>query len=94
MTCSSYQPAEEINGNPAGFCSPQVDRTAARAERLDATDPTAASRLWARADREVVDAAPWVPYLNSAGVDLVAERVGNYQRNPQYAILLSQLWVR
>jgi len=27
------------------------------------------------------------------GVDLVSKRVGNYQRNPVWGIILSQLWV-
>jgi peptide/nickel transport system substrate-binding protein len=94
LTCSSYDPAADPNLNAAGFCSPSVDRMVERAEQLDATDPTAAGRLWARADREVTDASPWISYLNPIGLDLVSERVGNYQRNPQYGALLSQLWVR
>ena len=93
LACSSYQPTEEVNLNPAGFCSHVVDRTTERARELEATDPGAATRLWARADRAVVNEAPWVPFVNAAGLDLVSTRVGNYQRSVQLGILLDQLWV-
>jgi hypothetical protein len=32
--------------------------------------------------------------VNPVGVDLVSERAGNYERNPQWGLLLDQLWVR
>ena len=45
-------------------------------------------------DRAVTAAATWVSVLNRAGLALTSARVGNYQRNWQFAVLLDQLWVR
>lgn len=36
---------------------------------------------------------PVAPLINERGIDLVSERVGNYQRSPQLGVLLDQLWV-
>jgi hypothetical protein len=35
-----------------------------------------------------------VPTYNRQNVDLVSERVGNYQYHPQWGPLLDQLWVK
>jgi hypothetical protein len=50
---------------------------------------------WAAVDREIVDQAPAIGLLVPEGVDLVSRRVGNYQRNPMWGVILSlsQLWV-
>ena len=93
LTCSAYQPAAPVNLNPAGFCDRAVDRVADRAHELEAKDPASAGKLWQRVDRRVVDVAPLVPFLNTAGVDLVSARTGNYQRSVQLGVLLEQLWV-
>ena len=55
--------------------------------------PGTAAQRWQRVDRAVVNAAPWLPLINERGIDLVSERVGNYQRSPQLGVLLDQLWV-
>jgi peptide/nickel transport system substrate-binding protein len=94
LACASYQPGAQINLNSTGFCAPQVDRDMQRAQQLAATDVAASSRLWSRVDRKVVDAAPWVAVLNAAGLELTSKRVANYQRNPQFGVLIDQLWVR
>jgi ABC-type transport system substrate-binding protein/class 3 adenylate cyclase/streptogramin lyase len=94
LTCSSYQPAGAINLNPAGFCDQSVDRLADRAHELEASDPAAAGELWQRVERRVVDLAPLVPFVNTAGIDLVSARTGNYQRSVQLGVLLDQLWVK
>jgi len=49
---------------------------------------------WARVDREITTSAAWIPLVNPIGIDFLAARVGNYQRNPASGILLGQLWVR
>jgi peptide/nickel transport system substrate-binding protein len=94
LTCAAYQPAAPINLNPAGLCDQAVDRTAERAHQLEASDPAAAGDLWQRVDRRVVDLAPLVPFVNTAGIDLVSARTGNYQRSVELGVLLDQLWVR
>jgi YVTN family beta-propeller protein len=94
LTCESDQPANPGNQNVAEFCDPAIDRDIARAQSLQATDPEAATNLWSKVDRELTDQAPWVPFGNSLEVGLTSLRVGNYQYNPQWGILLDQLWVR
>ena len=32
--------------------------------------------------------------LNPAGVDFVSSRVGNYEHNPKWGLLIDQLWVK
>jgi ABC-type transport system substrate-binding protein len=65
----------------------------AQAERL--TEPTASRAAWQRVDREITDAAPWVPLIVSKNVSVLSKRVGNYQYNPSaVAMLIDQLWVR
>ena len=94
FTCESFTPNSSSNANWAEFCNPKIDAEIARARTLQITDPGAASRLWARIDRDVVNQAPFFFLQNPLQVDFVSRRVGNYQYNPQWGVLLDQLWVR
>jgi YVTN family beta-propeller protein len=76
------------------FCDKAINRDIARARALQATDDPAANRLWDRIDRELTDQAPWLFLYNSRQADFVSSRVGNFQYNLQYGILLDQLWVK
>jgi peptide/nickel transport system substrate-binding protein len=76
------------------FCDRGIDKRAARALDLFATDPDGAARIWAQLDRELVDQAPWVPLFNPRWPLVVSKRVGNWQYHPYLAVLLDQLWVR
>jgi peptide/nickel transport system substrate-binding protein len=80
--------------NYSRYCDRALDRRIRRAVRLEQTDPLGANRLWAELDHEITDKALLVPLYNGSGADLVSKRVRNYQYNPQYGPLLSQLWVR
>ena len=42
----------------------------------------------------IADRAPAVPYANDLQLTFLSRRVGNYQSNPQWGVLLDQLWVR
>jgi hypothetical protein len=53
-----------------------------------------ARALWQRVDRELTDAAPWVPLMVTKDVNFLSKRVGNYQDSPQMGMLIDQLWVR
>ncbi len=81
------------NSNFAEFCDSSIDAKVARARALQTTEPQAASELWARIDREITDQAPWVALYNTKSADFVSERVGNFQYNPQWGVLVDQLWV-
>jgi len=94
LTCGAYKTDPEQNLNASGFCDPAIDREIARADALQTTNPEAASRLWAKVDRELTDRAPWAAFANNSVVEVKSPRVGNYQVNPQLGTLLDQLWVR
>lgn len=76
------------------FCDRRIDRQIARARALQSTDARAANALWTRIDRDLTDQAPWLFLYNSKQADFVSRRVGNFQYNLQYGVLLDQLWVK
>ena len=78
----------------SGFCDPEIDAMMERAKLSQLDDPVAAGALWAEIDRAIVDQAPFVWLFNPIDVVIVSDRVGNFQRNPNWGILLNQLWVR
>jgi ABC-type transport system substrate-binding protein/DNA-binding SARP family transcriptional activator len=92
LSCQSAdQPG---TSNWAGFCDPHVDALASQAQAAQLTDPAAARRLWAQADRIVTDQAPYIPVLNEADAGFVSSRVGNYQESPEFGPLIDQMWVQ
>jgi peptide/nickel transport system substrate-binding protein len=77
------------------FCNPGIDRQMRRAEAEQQSDPVASRSLWQRVDREITDAAPWVPLMASKDVSFVSKRVANFQFSPDgMGLLIDQLWVR
>ena len=78
----------------SGFCDTRIDDMIEEATRVQINDPVAAGVLWAEVDRAIVDRAPYVWLANRNIVNLVSERVGNYQFNSHWGPLLNQLWVR
>lgn len=80
--------------DPSFFCDRRIDTRIARALEIQAADSDAAVALWAAIERDIVDLAPWVPLFTPSGADVVSERVGNYQYNPEMWTLLDQLWMR
>jgi YVTN family beta-propeller protein len=92
FTCASRR--QKNTNNYSHFCSQRIDAEIARANAVQLTDPKRAAILWSKVDRDVVDQAPIVPLWNNRTIDFVSRRVGNYQYNPQWGALLSQLWVR
>jgi peptide/nickel transport system substrate-binding protein len=57
-------------------------------------DAAAAGAAWSRVDRLLVDEAPAIPLYTVSRADLVSKRVGNYIYNPEFGVLLDQLWVK
>ncbi len=90
FTCA----AREGGGNFSRFCDPAFDRRVNRALTIQALDPGAANAAWSQLDREVVDRALIVPMFNGGSLAFVSKRVRNVQYNPQWGVLLDQLWVR
>jgi YVTN family beta-propeller protein len=93
LRCRSFTPNHASNRNLSEFCSREVERRIERALRLQATDPPKVGAAWAAIDRQIVDQAPAIGLLVPQGVDLVSKRVANYQLNPVWGPILSQLWV-
>jgi peptide/nickel transport system substrate-binding protein len=100
FSCASYTTSEKTNANAAGFCDKRIDRQIARATALQSQDPNAASHVWATIDRELTDAAPWVPMKSNLSADFVSRRTGNYKycwlsgQTGVVSACLDQLWVR
>ncbi len=94
LTCASFLPGNPNNLNDAEFCDPRIDGQAQRALTLEPANPSAAAGRWAAIDRELVDQAPWVPLYNPRDLTVLSARVGNYQFNPYFDLLVDQLWVR
>ena len=92
LSCQSVE--EPATNNWPGFCDHHVDALASQAQAAQLTDPAAARRLWAQADRIVTDQAPYVPIFNVGMAVFVSSRSGNYQPSPVYGPLLDQMWVR
>jgi peptide/nickel transport system substrate-binding protein len=80
--------------NTWAFCDRALDRAAARAAKLQFSDPGAALRAWTRIDRTVTNLAVLVPGVTTYDWRFVSARVGNYTVNDVYGPVLSQLWVR
>jgi YVTN family beta-propeller protein len=93
LTCASFLRGP-ANANVSGFCDPRIDRKIERAQSEQGTNPSAARRLWERAERETVDQAPWVSLVSPKIINVVSKRVGNYQYNPMWQMLIDQLWVQ
>jgi peptide/nickel transport system substrate-binding protein len=95
LSCAAYVPSSpEISANLAGFCDRAIDAQMQRAASTQVHDPAEAIRLWQRVEDAILARAPIIPAFNRTYVTLVSARVGNYQYNPQWGVLLSQLWVR
>jgi peptide/nickel transport system substrate-binding protein len=94
MRCSRFLPGSSQNLNFPELCDHGLDRLIEHALSVQTTDPAGANELWTAIDRRVTDDAPWVFTINPSGLDFVASRVGNYQHNPQWGILVDQLWVK
>jgi peptide/nickel transport system substrate-binding protein len=94
LSCSAFVPGSVTNLNTAELCDSRLDSRIHDAEAVQSSDSAHGAELWQEADREAVDQAPWAPLLNDVGTDVLASGVGNYQHNPEWSILLDQLWVR
>jgi peptide/nickel transport system substrate-binding protein len=95
FSCPGSLPGSPNARDSSQFCDPGIDRQMQKAQAERLTDPTASRALWQRVDREITDAAPWVPLMASKNVSVLSKRVGNYQYSPAaIAMLIDQLWVR
>ncbi len=94
LGCGSIHPGSDASPNIAEFCSQPIQAQMSQAEQLSQANPTAANKLWAKVDHEVTDLAPWVDLYNPKQIDFLSKRVHGYQWNPQWYILIDQLWLK
>jgi peptide/nickel transport system substrate-binding protein len=95
VTCHGFVPGNpDNNQNPSEFCDPAIDQAFERAREVQISDPASAGPLWAAVDHAAVDEAPWVAAITPGYVDVVSKRLGNYEANPAWGMLLDQVWVR
>jgi ABC-type transport system substrate-binding protein/class 3 adenylate cyclase len=94
LSCRAFMPHDPRNLNTSELCDPTLDDLIHRAEARQVSNPAGGAALWQAADRRAVDLAPWVPLLTNVQTDVVSDHTGNYQHNPQWSVLLDQLWVR
>jgi peptide/nickel transport system substrate-binding protein len=80
--------------DPSRFCDAQVERTLSDATATEARNPTEAPALWQKAERQILRQAPIVPMANFDDPSFVSKRVVNFEYNPQWGVLVDQLWVR
>ena len=93
LTCHSFLPGNPANLNAAEFCNHRIDAQVGQALALQVHNPSTAAALWAHIDHELVGQAPWVPVYNPRSLVMLSTRVGNYQFNPYWSLLIDQLWV-
>ncbi len=94
LSCQAFHPNAPEQTNLSEFCDPHIDAKIKQALEAQAVDPTGSGELWAQIDHDLADEAPLVPLHTPKVHGLVSQRVGNYQYNPQWGVLLDQLWVR
>ena len=75
-------------------CDHELERKMQNASSAQLRDPAEAARLWAEADRMIVERAYWVPTVISHPAALVSKRLRNYQYNPTWDFVADQAWVR
>ena len=95
LSCAAFVPASPgQNSNYSGFCDHSIDAQMFHAAAVQVDDPAAATKLWQRVERSILAQAPLLPVYNRSDVVFVSKRVRNYQYNPQWSVLLDQLWVK
>lgn len=76
------------------FCDREIDQRMRRALELEQTDPYASARAFEAVDHDLVDRAALIPYASAVDLWFVSERVRNVEFNPQFRLIVSQVWVR
>ncbi|MBV8991046.1 MAG: hypothetical protein JO372_21030 [Solirubrobacterales bacterium] len=93
---SSYVPAffscHGSNSNDY-YCNPTIDREMRHAELLEPTHPSQATVIWQTVDRQLTDAAEWVPTVATREVEITSRRLHNYEYSPVWGFLADQAWL-
>jgi peptide/nickel transport system substrate-binding protein len=93
LGCNTIHPNSDASPNIAAFCDKSVQAQMDQAESTEATNPTQAASLWTTVDHEVTQQAAWVDLFNPKQIDFLSKNVHGYEWNPQWYILIDQLWL-
>jgi peptide/nickel transport system substrate-binding protein len=94
FSCAGIRADPLDTSNYSRLCDRKLDNRIGAAGRLQGWDPIAAQRAWAGVDRSIVDRAAAVPFANDLMLTLLSPRTGGYEFNPQWGVLLDELWIR
>jgi len=94
LGCGSIHPNSDASPNIAEFCDKTIQAKMDQAEQLSVSNPDGANQIWAQVDHAVTDQAPWVDMYNPKQIDFLSKRVQGYQWNPQWYILIDQMWLK
>jgi YVTN family beta-propeller protein len=87
-------PVLSCESDTSEFCETDIDRRMDEALRLQLTDLASAHAQWTSIEHDITDLAPWVPLVNRSWVNLVSERLGNFEISPEWGPLIDQMWVQ
>jgi peptide/nickel transport system substrate-binding protein len=93
LGCDTIHPNSDASPNIAAFCSKSIQSQMDQAEAAEATNQAQATSLWTTVDHEVTTQAAWVDLFNPKQIDFLSKNVNGYEWNPQWYILIDQLWL-
>ncbi len=94
LGCGSFHPNSNSSPNIAEFCNKSIQAKMDQAGKVGIRNLQQANNIWAEADKEVTDQAPWVAMLNTKYLNFVSKRVKGFQFSPQWYFLLDQASVK
>jgi peptide/nickel transport system substrate-binding protein len=93
LGCGTIHKNSDASPNIAEFCDPAIEKLINEAEADGSSDPAKASQLWTEIDHMDTNEAPWVDLYNPKQIDFLSKNVHGYEWNPQWYILIDQLWL-
>ena len=93
LGCGTIHPNSDASPNIAAYCDQATQTQINQAESEEAANPSGAAKLWTQIDHEDTNAAPWVDLYNPKQIDFLSSNVHGYKWNPQWYILIDQLWL-
>jgi peptide/nickel transport system substrate-binding protein len=93
LGCTHIVPNSDASPNIAAYCSQSVQKQINTTESIEAAQPSTAAANWTKIDHEDTLAAPWVDLYNPRQIDFLSSNVHGYEWNPQWYILIDQLWL-
>jgi peptide/nickel transport system substrate-binding protein len=93
LGCGTIHKNSDASPNIAEFCDPAINKLITQAEAAGSSNPTEAASLWTQVDHMDTQQAPWVDLYNPKQIDFLAKNVHGYVWNPQWYILIDQLWL-